>query len=152
MGICACARGLAPGYLCRQIPPVPVRAPPGSPRAVPCALGQLVVSAGRGRWSPPVQRDLLQAAAGEGRLRRGHHGLVLSEQSWLSRAGWQRQDNMPWGAKLLGSPLKCFMRSDTYHLQSPACPRSRTTTALLLISLRSLCWLLNNKHRRGRCD
>lgn len=105
-----------------------------------------------GSLEPPVQRDLLQAAAGEGRLRRGHHGLVLSEQSWLSRAGWQRQDNMPWGAKLLGSPLKCFMRSDTYHLQSPACPRSRTTTALLLISLRSLCWLLNNKHRRGCCD
>lgn len=69
-----------------------------------------------------------------------------------SRASWQRQDNMPWGAKPLGSPLKCLMRSDTYHLKSPACPRSRTATSLLLISLRSLCWLLNNKHRRGRCD
>ena len=70
----------------------------------------------------------------------------------LSRASWQRQDNMLWGAEPLGSPLKCLMRSDTYHLKSPACPRSRTTTGLLLISLRSLCWLLNNKHRRGRCD
>lgn len=69
-----------------------------------------------------------------------------------SRASWRRQDNMPWGAKLLGSPLKCLMRSDTYHLKSPACPRSRTTTGLLLISLRSLCWLLNNKHRRVCCD
>lgn len=70
----------------------------------------------------------------------------------LNTAGWQRQDNIPWGAELLGSPLKYLIQSDTHHLKSPACPRSHTTTGLLLISLRSLCWLLNNKHRRGRCD
>lgn len=27
----------------------------------------------------------------------------------LSGASWRRQDNMPWGAKPLGSPLKCLI-------------------------------------------
>lgn len=124
MGICARARGLAPGYLCSQIPPVPMRAPLGIPRAVPCTLGQLEVNAGR-VLEPPVQRHLPQAAAGEGRLRRGHHGSVLSEQRWLSRAGWQRQDNMPWGSRAAWITSK--MPYVSRHL-SPPIPRLSQVT------------------------
>lgn len=74
---------------------------------------------------PPVQRHLPQAAAGEGRLRRGHHGSVLSEQRWLSRAGWQRQDNMPWGSRAAWITSK--MPYVSRHL-SPPIPRLSQVT------------------------
>ena len=131
------------------------------PVSCPCVLEHLVRVCGEGaaggHGQTPVQSLDLLADSG----RRGEVPSMattalrtdaLGAARCLSRASWQSPDNTPWGAKPRGSPLKCLMRSDTYHLKSPACPRSRTTTALLLISLRSLCWLLNNQHRRGRCD
>lgn len=131
------------------------------PVLCPGTLGQLVHVHREGvaeeHGQTPVQSPDLLAGSSRGGEAPSVATMALRTDALraarrLSRASWQRQDNMPWGAKPLGSPLKCLMRSDTYHLKSPACPRSRTTTGLLLISLRSLCWLLNNKHRRGRCD
>lgn len=157
----SCSRTWAHTWLLVQADSeVPVCAPRGHARSLRCAParpGTWCVSAGTGLLEdtgrPPCSRQVSsQAAADEVRRVPARPPRLCTPTLSQQRAGWQRQDNMPWGAKPLGSPLKCLMRSDTYHLKSPACPRSRTATSLLLISLRSLCWLLNNKHRRGRCD
>lgn len=113
-GICAHARGshlaaCADGFTRR-----PCVRPAGAlgPCAVPpCARAPGGCLRGGGCWrtraDPPQSQVSSQAAADEMGSPRGHRGPA--HRCSHSRASWQRQDNMPWGAKPLGSPLKCLM-------------------------------------------